>query len=200
MKLFLTSTAANVMNKIVPGLPKKPEDTSVLFIPTAGNVYEKTPWIDDDLNKLKVLGFRLKVLDIEHKTEQEIRDAIHDIDLVFVAGGNTFYLLEQMRKSGFDKLLCENIDNIVYIGSSAGSVICGPDLKPVEIFDDRAKSNLKDTRGLNFIDCVVLPHFGKEKYGPYHKKVIKEYGDQFKIIPITDGQYIEVNNNGYELF
>lgn len=199
MKLFLTSTAANVIDKIVPKLPKKPEDTLVAFIPTAGDVYINAPWVEDDFKKLTDAKFKIKMLDIEDTDKNDINTALEGIDVVFVAGGNTFYLLDQSRKSGFDKALKNIIDDIVYIGSSAGSVIAGPDLKPVEIFDDPNVAQLSDTKGFGFVDFVVLPHFGKEKYGPYHKKVLEEYGDKYEIIPLTDEQYILVSDEGYSI-
>jgi len=199
MKLFLTSTAANVMDKIVPQLSKKPEDSLVAFIPTAGDVYDETPWIEEDREKLKNLKFKIKDLDLKEETQADIEAALSNVDIVFVAGGNTFYLLEKIKASSFDVVLKNIIDNIVYIGSSAGSVVAGPDIKPVEIFDDREAALLDNTNGLGFVDFVVLPHFGKEKYGPYHEKVVKEYGDKLKIIPLTDEQYIIADDNGFKV-
>ena len=40
---------------------------------------------------------------------------------------------------------------------------------------------------------------GKEKYGLYHEKVLKDYGEKYEIIPLTDEQYVEVDDNGYSI-
>ena len=52
MLIYLTSCAAKTLQNIVPHLPKSPELMKVAFVTTAGNVYEKTPWIDDDRAEL----------------------------------------------------------------------------------------------------------------------------------------------------
>ena len=52
MKVFLTSFAANVMDKVVPLLlPKTPKDLPVLFIPTGANPYKaENGWKKTEIN------------------------------------------------------------------------------------------------------------------------------------------------------
>ncbi len=200
MKLFLTSAAVKTLDKIVPLLPKTPKENSVLFIPTAAEPYESKPWVEEDRSKLIELGFNVVDFDLKGKNENQVKEAVVNKDIVFVAGGNTFYLLEQARKSGFEKIVKELIrKGVVYIGSSAGSVIAGPDIKAVEIFDDPSEAQLNSASAFKLVDFIVLPHYKKEKYGPYHEMVMKEYGDRFKLIPITDEQMIVVEDNSYKI-
>lgn len=200
MKLFLTSNASKVLDKIVTRLPKTPQDLKVVFIPTAGDPYAETPWITDDRNKLIELGFRVTELDIKSRTRSELEVALDGADIIFVAGGNTFYLLEQAIASGFDKIVQEQVRaGKTYIGSSAGSVIAGPDIEAMAIFDDPSVAQLKNTQGFGLVNFVVLPHFGKPKYGSYHDKVIKEFGEKYKIIPLEDKQFIIADENSYTI-
>ncbi len=48
-----------------------------------------------------------------------------------------FYLLEHMNKSGFRAVLNERLSmGAVYIGSSAGSVVCSSDIEHVAPMDE----------------------------------------------------------------
>lgn len=200
MKLYLTSNASLVIDKIAKDLGKLPESCKVVFIPTAGNVYDETPWIDDDKKALKKLGYKISVLDIEGKNQDEIKQALVGTDIIFVAGGNTFYLLKQSQKSGFNQIVKSLVrQGIVYIGSSAGSVIAGPNIEPVAVSDDPSGIELESTLGFGLVNFVALPHFGKEKYGSYHQQVLKDFSDKYKILPISDERYIFSDGKNYKI-
>lgn len=193
MKLFLTSNAVNVLEKIVPKLLKKPEELKVMFIPTAGDPYEEKPWLEADRGKLVELGFQVTDFDLKEKTEAEIREAVSKVDIIFVAGGNTFYLLEKARKSGFEKVIKElkNSDKI-YIGSSAGSIIAGPNLEPVRDFDHPEKANLDSNEAFGLVDFVIMPHWGREKYAARQENAIKEFGKKYKLKPLKDDEMVVI--------
>lgn len=214
MKLFLTSYAKYSLEKVVPLLPKKPEELTVAFIPTASDAYKYRPWVDGDRAILTRLGF--KVFDvglqahldkdgypIEDKTknEAELRDELSEADIIFVTGGNTFYLLAQAQKSGFMTILREMVeDGKIYIGSSAGSVLVGPDIVPCEFFDDRAEAGeLTDTRGLGFVDFVMQPHYDPINPDPEFLEAEKKYGKEFKLLKVQNSQVVVVEENGFKI-
>ncbi|AKM82632.1 TPA: hypothetical protein DD449_01160 [Candidatus Berkelbacteria bacterium] len=196
MKIFLTSSAYQVMDKIVSELPMKPSELKVVFIPTAGDPYDDDrPWQKADHDKLSELGFVVTDFDLKEKTESDVRDILGKVDVIFVAGGNTFYLLEKARESGFEKVIKElNDSDKIYIGSSAGSCIAGPDLEPIAPIDDPEKANLDNTKAFGLVDFVVLPHHGNPKYDILHEKVIKEFGNKYEIKTITNEQTIAIND------
>ena len=189
MKIFLTSSANLVLDKIAESLSKNPNEYKVAFVPTAGDPYEERKWQEEDRAKLIEIGFKVEDFDLKEKTESEVREYLKNIDIIFVAGGNTFYLLEQANKSGFSKVIQElkNTDKI-YIGSSAGSCIAGPDLEPIESIDDPQEANLDSTKAFGLVDFVVIPHFGRDKYLPIQEEIIKVFGKKYKIIPLTDSE------------
>lgn len=193
MKIFLTSSAAKVLDKITPRLPKKPRELKVAFIPTAGDPYgDDKPWMEADRNKLVELGFQVANFDLKEKTKDEVRAALETADVIFVAGGSCFYLLQKARESGFDKVIKEiEHSDKTYIGSSAGSCIAGPDLEPIALIDDPEKAKLDSTKAFGLVDLVVLPHHGNPKYDEIHEKVMKDFGKKYKIKILTDDQMIE---------
>lgn len=201
MKLFLTSQANMVLDKIVSMLDKPANQLTVAFIPTAGDLYgDNKPWMDADRDKLVELGFKVEDFDIKDKNQNEVKEELFKSDVIFVAGGNTFYLLEKMIKSGTDKVINELKDSDkIYIGSSAGSCIVGPDIKPIAVFDDPSEAQLESSHALGLVDFVVLPHAGKEKYAPIQNKVVKDFADKYKIIQITDEQMIVVDEKGMRI-
>lgn len=196
-KLFLTSVACNVLYKFVELLDCSPSDLTVAFIPTAADVYEDKSFVEDDRNKLTELGFKILDMNITGKTEEVLQEQLKNIDIIFVAGGNTFYLLEKLIESGFDKIIKTLVERgKYYIGSSAGSILAGLSIKPVKLLDDPSKApNLKSFDGLKLIDKIILPHYGNEKYQDKMNQILKDYSDlQDKIIKLTDNQALVVDN------
>lgn len=199
MKLFLTSQASLTLDKLIPLLEKGPRKMRVAFITTAANPYQNKPWMEEDRTKLIELGFTVFDLDLNGKTRSELSNVLNDTDIVFVAGGNTFYLLEKARESGFDILIKKLVDHGVwYVGSSAGSVIAGPDIEPVAIFDDPKQANLKTTKGFSLVNFVVLPHFGKPKYGANHKNIMEQFGSTYTLVPLKDTQALFIHDEQYQ--
>jgi len=50
-------------------------------------------------------GFQVEDIDLENKKESELKEILKDKDIIYVQGGNTFYLLKYIKESGFDKLV-----------------------------------------------------------------------------------------------
>jgi len=172
----------------------------VAFIPTAADPYKDKWFIEEDRNKLNEKGFNVKDVDIKGKTEQELLQELKDADIIFVAGGNTFYLMEKVRESGFNKIVKEFVEKgIVYVGSSAGATLAGPNIEPVKPFDDPSEApGLKSFEGLNLVDFIILPHL-EEKNKQQYETIIKEYENKYKIIPITDYEAVFVEDGNIKL-
>ena len=201
-KLFLASIVSNTIEKLIEILPKPPDKLTVAFIPTAADLYEDKSFVVEDRNKLKEKGFNVKDVDIKEKTKQELAEELKDVDIIFVAGGNTFYLLEKAKESGFGEITKELVQKgIIYVGSSAGATFVCPTIEPIKTLDDPSKALLlKSFEGLNLVDFVVLPHFGKEKYKSKYESIIREYSDKgYKLITLTDDQAVVVEGDEYKI-
>lgn len=201
--LILTSNSYSVTQSFIKNLPKKPSELKLTFIPTAAEAEEgDLSWLNQDKESLVNVGFEVQEFSLTNKTKEEVREMLDNTNVVFVSGGNTFYLLQEMRKSGFTELIAEYIKKgIIYIGSSAGSVVAGPDISLVKDLDDaKAAPELTDYAGLNLIDIVVLPHWGSDHFREHYSNAMKSnYKIGNKIILLTDEQYLLVDTGGYSI-
>lgn len=185
--ILLASDASSLIEKAVKG-------RNLVFIPTAADTYENKWWIKEDKIKLTKKGFKLAEIDLKRKVSLK---EFKNFDVVFVAGGNSFYLLQKMRESGFDKIIRKLVKNdVTYVGSSAGAVVAGPDIWPIRFLDEPASAKLKSFKGLGLVDFVPLPHFGNKKYSKPYGKVMKGLEKtKYKYIKIKENQAVFVRNN-----
>lgn len=198
-KLYLTSLGIDAMSNI---LPKPPTQMKVAFIPTAADPYTDKWFMEADIKKLNDMRFQLTLVDLKDKDEDQLRKSLQPMDMVYVCGGNSFYLLEKIYESGFDKVIKEFIEKgVIYAGASAGAVVAGPTIEPLASLDDPNKApRLKTMKGLGFVDFVILPHFGKEKYLAKYNHIIELYSNRnFELKTLTDHQAIIVEGDQFRI-
>lgn len=199
MKLFLTSAANQVIGKIVTRLSKKPGEYRLAFVPTAGDPYGPVkPWMDADRAMLVELGFDVEDFDLKDKTEEETRRALAKFDIIFVAGGNTFYLLDHAWKSGFLKVAREMVEKgTIYIGSSAGSYLACPTIEAAGWEDaDKNIVGLKDLTALGLVNFLIHAH-----HEPKYEKVVADAKKttNYPVITLTDRQFIAIEDDNYRI-
>lgn len=163
--------------------------SSICFIPNAGDVYDDPYFVREDLVRLERMGFLVEVIDLRKPIDPAV-EILKSSDALFVAGGNTFYLKDIMQRSGFEEQLSNWIENDnIYIGASAGAVLLGPSLRPIIAIDDPAKApGLENFNGLNIVDPIILPHYGKEKYEAKYQSIIQRYQSMYKLELLRDDE------------
>lgn len=199
MKLLLTSVSISPLRELI-SIPYS--DLRLVYIPTAADPYENKWFVDADRKRFAEMGIRYQELDIKDKTSEELLRVLRPAHAVFVAGGNTFYLLEKAKESGFDRVVKQVVDDgVIYIGGSAGAVIAGPTIAPVARFDDPSvASHLTSYEGFNLVDFVVLPHYGKEKDKEKYEAIMDEFGKKnLKLLPLRDDQAVIVDDRGHRV-
>lgn len=203
MKLFLTSSNNFITPDLVKHLDRSPAEMRLTFIPTAAEVEKgDLQWLNDDRQALVDSGFKVKDFTLTDKTKAQVKVMLAETDFVFISGGNTFYLLQEMRKSGFDKLIRPFLENGgIYGGSSAGSVVAGPDISLFAALDDPSLApELKDYQGLNLVDLVLFVHWGSEHFQERYQELIENaYKQGEKIALLTDDQYLLCEDGKYTI-
>lgn len=198
MKLFLASSGLEYIKKFVGHEPK---NVRMLFIPTAGNLDEDVWWIDKDRDVLNKMGFQITELDIEDATKDDMQTKLASTDIVYIAGGNTFHLLKQLRVTGFDKLLDDYVRNGgLYAGASAGALIAGPDIGVISSIDEPEKvTGLKSTRGMGWVEFVPIPHYDMKARTQSIDKIKAKYIDKIEMVLLTDDQALLVENDEWKV-
>ena len=193
-QLFLCSYFAGVKDLFRQYASEKQLGKHVLFIPTAGNVEEYRGYIDEALQTFADLGFQVEILDISSCDRETAQTKIIQSKLLYVSGGNTFYLLQELKKKQLLSLIREQIvDGMVYVGESAGAIITAKDIDYNKLMDDKGvATELHDTGALNEVDFYVLPHVGEEPFVESAQSTLDTYNDQLNLLPLNNSQAVLV--------
>ena len=197
-KLFLSSYFNDVAKLLPEYTNNDCSGKNVVFIPTASAPDGFPFYIEADRKALKKLGLNVNDLEISKASKDEITSKIKNADYIFVAGGNTFFLLQEMKRTGVDKLINEHInDEKLYIGSSAGSAILSKNIEYLKFMDDpKIATELRnDFSALSAIDFYIVPHFNNFPFKKVAEKTIKEYSGKIDLRPINNKQVIVFKKN-----
>lgn len=85
-----------------------------------------------------------------------------DYDAVYICGGNTYFILNRLRKTGLASSLKRYVlSGGLYIGVSAGSIIAGQDIS-IAGWGSEGDPNdikLKNLSGLRLTNITIFPHY-----------------------------------------
>lgn len=128
----------------------------LLYIPLAVDCNEKPydscyRWITEEMSKVDLNGIEMI------NTFEELADKdFNDFCALFIGGGNTFRLLEGLKRTNsFEKIRNYVNNNGIVYGGSAGAVIFGKDINSILSTDDNIV-NLEDTTGYNVLNNKSL--------------------------------------------
>lgn len=199
--MFLTSAGLpkETRDYFLKFFGKDPKESSVAFIPTAADPEEDKWFVDSAKKELADLGFEITGVDLKDHDEKSLNEVLEDKDIIYINGGNTYYLMCWVRRSGLDKIIESLLNNgITYVGTSAGSIIAGPNISLAgwEPFEDVNGIQLEDLGGLNLVDFAISPHFQMDSIEKLEKRKRKF---PYKVIALTDSQAIEVTDRDYKI-
>lgn len=197
LNLFLTSSFKDVVDLFREFVGDDLNGRSLTFIPTASIPEEITHYVHAAKEAFEKLGVVVEELDISVAPSQEIKETLERNDYIYVSGGNTFYLLQELRKSGADKIITDQVHSgKLYIGESAGSIITSPNIEYVKFMDDTGKATtLKSFEGLNFINVYPVPHYNNEPFKDAASDLMAHYDSKLNLVPISNTQVIQVEKN-----
>lgn len=137
------------------------------------------------------------MLDISTADREDIIDAIKSCGCLCVSGGNTFYLLQELKRENLLEIISDEISQgMIYIGESAGAMIVSKSIEYSKLMDDEgAAPDLNDYSGINVFDKYIVPHYGEEPFEECAEKMLASYSDSLKLIPINNNQAVVVEDN-----
>ncbi|AKI55196.1 peptidase, S51 family [Listeria monocytogenes] len=189
--LFLTSSFKDVV-PLFTEFESNLQGKTVTFIPTASTVEEVTFYVEAGKKALESLGLLVEELDIATESLGEITTKLRKNDFIYVTGGNTFFLLQELKRTDADKLILEEIAaGKLYIGESAGAVITSPNIAYIQTMDSTKKAvNLTNYDALNLVDFSTLPHYNNTPFKEITQKIVTEYAGKSQIYPISNHEAI----------
>ncbi len=198
MKLILSSDLTFLLKYgfAVTGIPKEKMKIGYVITASLGaRNFGKT--VKEVITPLmKEQGFSLEPIDIIGKSKEELRNFFKDKNVIFVEGGNTFYLLKAIRETGFAEILKEQLgQGKVYVGVSAGSYVMCPTIE-VSDWDETGKDRfgLTNFTALNYVPFCLDVHYTDQKESEVREKM-KSLKYPLRIL--RDGQGILVENGKY---
>jgi len=201
MKLLLTSGGLmndSIVNALKELVQKPFAQLNLGFIPTASNLEEGGKWwLIEDLEACKKLGFKsIDLIDISALPEKIYRQRLEKTNVLLFEGGNTYHLMYWVKKSGLDIMLPELLENRVYVGISAGSIIATPSL----ILSSSEKEAVEEIgenigdEGLGFVDFLIEPHINSEYFPELTFDYVREEAEKIKhpVYALDDNSAIKV--------
>jgi dipeptidase E len=211
VKLLLTSagiTNQSIATAFLNMAGKAPADIKLAFIPTAANVEagNKTEWLFRQYDDLQKLG--IKWIDMVDFAAADVdwRSRLNECDVLYLTGGNTFYLLDQIRQQKFDEYLKAALKSKVYVGGSASSITMTPSIAVAAIPPgDPNLPGLTDLTGLAYTDFEIEPHCNEarfatvEAYAKEDGKEIYAIDDQ-TAIQVVDEEVTVISEGKWKLY
>lgn len=197
--ILISSGSFITANNIDNFLPKKITDCKIAYISTASKKVFDDNYAKNRRQKMNELNFSFTDIDIAGLNESELKKALDGHDIVFVEGGNTYYLLKVVRESGFDKVIKDLISQgVVYIGSSAGAYIACSSIITSTWTD---KSGFDRFGITNYTAMNLVPFLIKVHYTPDMEKMIyeKAKGLKYPLRILNDNQALLVKDGEVQL-
>lgn len=206
-RLFLTSSIA------IPGVGEsirtklghnKPLKTVFISTPVEGDDQSDLSWIEEERVGLKKNGFEIFDYTITGKPLSQIQVDLKDIDVLYISGGNEFFLNEKSNESNFDQFVIDFInDGGIYIGTSCGSIIAGKDMSPLlQLTDHDSLAKQVDVKGFGLVNFTILPHWGSEEF---RSRWLNDdsfnhmYDSNIPQIALNNFEYIEVLDDQFKV-
>lgn len=185
-RAFLASKYASGLSHV---LPASPGDLRTVFVPTAGSGFESAPWIVRERAWFAENEFRVDDLELVGATAADVDESLSNAELVYVAGGNTYFLLHHMQRSRFWDVFAQH--DLIYAGVSAGAIVCCPDISYIDDLDDRSQApDLSDTTGAGVVDFAIMPHMDDMRARPKIDQILTDWPADRPLVKLNDDEAI----------
>ncbi len=200
MKLYLSSYRIPVPDELFQLVGKPASSIKLALLPNAKDYYAKRAKaykIQEIIAYQKERGIGLvDTVDLlDYRSSDTLRKKLRNYDVVWAVGGNTFCLRQEMRRSGFEVIVNDLLDDgIVYGGDSAGAVAAGTSLRGIESVDipDFTEDVIYD--GLSLVPQVIIPHVGNEYFTEANNVTRSIHAGQ-AICEISDDEALIINGD-----
>ena len=174
MKFLLTSSGisnATINDALVDFLGKPIQESSALIVPTGIYPFPggaRSAWraiCGTALSPFAELGWEslgvLELTALPSIQEESWLPMLQETDVLYVWGGNVLYLCYWMKRSGLAELL-PSLDELTYVGCSAGSIVVTPyncdEESNLRFVPSNSEMALGSERALGMVDFALCVH------------------------------------------
>jgi dipeptidase E len=95
-------------------------------------------------------------------------DILRKYDVIYINGGNPFYLLYHLKKSGADLIIKKLAkQGVIFVGVSAGAMIFGQNIEVVRLFTPQMNNvQINDLSAIGLTNKIIFPHYDREDLFP----------------------------------
>lgn len=93
------------------------------------------------------------------KPTLNIQEIVNDLDIVYVGGGNTQYMLEIWRKTGFDVVLRNAYQKGVILAGISAGAMCWFET----CFSEKNEEEFEEYEGLGLLKGSLCPHYNDKE-------------------------------------
>jgi peptidase E len=200
MKLFLCSSnlTKNLCDDLKDLIGTPIDNLKVVFITTASNPTPEEGRSDarsyqlESIEQLKQFpNWEVTELDIEKYEKNNLKDYLASFDVIFMDGGYTGYLMNVLNEYNVPDFLFELLNsNIIYIGSSTGSMIMSKTFTAAEWYPGEEDPKSANISGLGLIDFEIFPHYKDDML----KEIQEKRSPNIDYYLLSDGQAISYDN------
>lgn len=121
----------------------------------------------------------------------EAAEWAEQLDLIYVGGGNTAYLVRHLRETGIADVLAEATARGTRLAGVSAGAVCWFDM----VLTDSLGGGLRPMRGLGLVPGSCCPHFSSEPHRKpaFHKAVAN--GDLPAGLAIDDGAAVRLSSH-----
>lgn len=215
MKLLLTANGFidTILEKDFLEMTSNKRNLRVAIVPTAGDPIE---WVEESVGSNKYIakllpeksnpeesktyqyfknnGYNVVIADLKENPET-LKEKLQNVDVIEVGGGDVNWLLDWAKKAKLETYLKDLLNkDVVYIGTSAGSMLLNPDIG----FTWWELDKPDDHVGLGIVDFMFQPLHGETDESTVDKLIERKKHMQtlmdypWKIYLAKDGQAIKV--------
>ena len=179
--------------------------TAFIITPVEGDSDQSDlTWVQEDRDGLNNNGFVTFDYSITNKTLAEIKQDLTAIDVLYISGGNEFYMKAKSNLAQFDMFVHDFVARGgLYIGTSCGSVIAGKTMRSSLKLNDLSQlTSPIDSTGYGLVNFGILPHWGSRDFqGGWlsQETFTNMYHDDIPLIALNKHEYIEVVEDDYTI-
>lgn len=201
MKIILASqgfTTDEIGREVALIVGKPAEEINIVIINESAYTIDKNKskrWLINELvNIEKHIGGRIDFIDFYMQSNEEIRDRIFNADLIYIVGGKQHIYEKIFNETNSIELIKQVADKKVIMGTSAGAIVLGKQIKSERFWKERYNCKLEDFeyKELEMVPFNIIPHYMREDRKKWTSEFFKGVlsDNPFPVYAITDKQAV----------